>query len=302
MQCPVAIIGSGPAGLTAALYAARSGMSPVVVSGDMQGGQLLYTHKIENFPAFSGSGSDLVENIQKQLKVLDVKVISDTVSDVDFSGPPFKIFLNGGEVLFAESVIIATGASPKWLNVKGEERFKGKGISSCATCDGFFYKGKKVAVIGGGNTALYEALFLSGFVEKVNLFVRSEHLNGEKRLKDEVLKNPKIEVLFSANVLSFEGKEHLESLSYQIKNGKIIRKEIDGVFVAVGTKPNSEIFRKYLSCDEQGYIITDCTTKETNVKGIFASGDVQERDYRQAVVACASGAVAALSSERYLLK
>ena len=302
MQCPVAIIGSGPAGLTAALYAARSGMSPVVISGNMQGGQLLYTHKIENFPAFNGSGSDLVDTIKKQLEELNVKVISDIVTGVDFSNTPFQLRLMSGDILTAKSVIVASGASPRWLGIEGENRFKGKGISVCATCDGFFYKGKEVAVIGGGNTALYESLFLSGFVKKVILFVRSEHLNGEKKLIDEVLKNPKIEVLFSVNVLSFEGEEKLESLSYQIKNGKIIRKEIDGVFVAVGTKPNSEIFRKYLSCDEQGYIITDCTTKETNVKGIFASGDVQERDYRQAVVACASGTVAALSSERYLLK
>jgi len=302
MQCPVAIIGSGPAGLTSALYAARSGMSPVVVSGNMQGGQLLYTHKIENFPAFNGSGPDLVDTIKKQLEELNVKIISDIVTDVDFSTYPFQLKLGTGEILTAKSVIVASGASPKWLGVEGENRFKGKGVSVCATCDGFFYKGKEVAVIGGGNTALYEAVFLSGFVKKVILFVRSERLNGEKKLIDEVLKNPKIEVILSANVLSFEGKEYLESLSYQDKNGKILKKNIDGVFVAIGTKPNSDIFKKHLSCDENGYIITNSHTKETSVKGVFAAGDVQERDYRQAVVACSSGAVSALSAERYLLK
>lgn len=302
MHTNVAIIGSGPAGYTASIYAARSNLSPVMVMGNLVGGQLLYTHKIENFPGVNtSSGLDLIDSFQKQASALGVQMIYENVIGVDFNAEPFLLQLSGGQNLTADSVIIACGASPKWLDVKGEDKFKGKGISVCATCDGFFYRRKDVMVIGGGNTALYEAVFLSGFVNHIFLVNREKDFSGEYTLKQQVKNNPKIQILNESVITSFEGDDKLQSAWIKnVRTLEVQKVDIDGVFVAIGQKPNTKLFAGQLATDENGYLITDCYTKQTSKPGVFAAGDVQEKLFRQAIVACGSGAVAALSAEKYL--
>jgi len=298
----VVILGNGPAGVSAALYAARSGLSPVIIAGPLSGGQLVYTEQIENFPGVpTQAGFSLVETFQKQLTDMQVRTIFEKVTSVDLSVRPFYLVLSSGEALSCDSLIIATGSSPVWLDIKGEEKFKGKGISICATCDGYFYRGKEVAVIGGGNTALYEALFLSGLARKVYLINRGHNFSGEKTLADKARRATNIEIIENAETLSFEGADKLESLTF-LQAGKALTLPIDGVFVAVGQRPNSELFLSQLKHDDTGYLWTDRATQETSLRGVFAAGDVQERYYRQAIIACGTGAVAALSAERYLME
>lgn len=304
MLSNVAIIGSGPAGYTAAIYAARSGLKPALITGELVGGQLLYTSHIQNFPgAQNVSGFDLVESFARQAQELGVQTINEKVTAIDVSSRPFSLQLSSDEELNANSIIIATGALPRWLNVEGEEQFKGKGISVCATCDGYFYKGQKVAVIGGGNTALYEALFLSTLAEKVVLINREAQLAGESSLRQEVQNNPKIEIMNETIVTSFTGSDVLTGI--WLKNTRTLEVEhlgLDGAFVAIGQVPNTGLFQGLLDMDETGYIKVDHDTKQTSVAGIFAAGDVQERIFRQAIIACGSGAIAALSAEKYLLE
>ena len=304
MNTNVAIIGSGPAGYTAAIYTARSNLSPVMVMGSLVGGQLLYTHKIENFPGFdSSSGLDLIDKFQKQASSLGVQMIYEDVIKVNFKEKPFSLDLSSGEILTADSVIIASGASPKWLGINGEDRFKGKGISVCATCDGFFYRGKDVMVIGGGNTALYEAAFLSTFVNHVFLVNRDVDFSGEYALKQQVKNNPKIQIMNETEPMFFEGDEKLKSVWIKnIRTLEVQKIDIEGAFVAIGQVPNTSLFSEQLDMDEAGYLITDCYTKQTSVAGVFAAGDVQEKLFRQAIIACGSGAVAALGVEKYLLQ
>ncbi|MBP5534863.1 MAG: thioredoxin-disulfide reductase [Alphaproteobacteria bacterium] len=303
MHTKTAIIGSGPAGYTAAIYAARSNLNPIMIMGNLVGGQLLYTHKIENFPGFEdNSGIALVDIFQNQIKQLGVQTLNENVVSVNFKEQPFLLQLSDGNNLTAESVIICTGASPKWLGITGEEKFKGKGISICATCDGFFYRNKSVAVIGGGNTALYEALFLSTLTNHVMIINRETQLSGEVGLRQQVLNNPKIEVINETMPLSFEGDTRLEQI--YVKNIRTLEVQyisVDGVFVAIGQNPNTQMFAGQLDMDENGYLITDNQTRQTSVLGIFAAGDVQEKVFRQAIIACGSGAIAALSVEKYLM-
>ncbi len=304
MHHQVVILGAGPAGYTAALYAARSGLKPIVISGPLPGGQLVYTHQIENFPGFMNiSGVELVETFDKQVLSLGVSFIHESVETVDFSNRPFHLALSNGEDMTADSVIIAMGSSPRWLGIPGEEKFKGKGISVCATCDGFFYRGKKVAVIGGGNTALYEALFLSTFAEKITIIHRHAQLSGEKALIEKVKKNPKINVLWNTEAVSFEGEEKLSKIVLKnLETNHLTELEIAGAFVAIGQIPNSSLFEKQLDIDSQGFILTNYKTRETSISGIFAAGDIQEPIYRQAIIACGSGCIAALSAEKFLLE
>ncbi len=303
METNVAIIGSGPAGYTAALYAARANLNPTMIMGDLVGGQLLYTHQIENFPALQRtSGLTLIDAFQEQIKPLPMQIVYENVVAVDFKAQPFLLRLSNGENLTAKSVIICCGASPKWLGVSGEDAFKGRGISVCATCDGFFYRGKDVMVIGSGNTALYEALFLSSTANRVFLLSRESELGGEVNLRQQVKANPNITVIPQSVAISFEGDKKLRQV--WIKNTRTLevqKIDIDGVFVAIGQAPNTKMFVGQLDMDSDGYLITDCHTRQTSVPGVFAAGDVQERVFRQAIIACGSGAIAALGAEKYLI-
>ena len=299
----VIVLGSGPAGYTAALYAARAGLEPVIIAGPLLGGQLVYTHQIENYPGFPNvPGMDLVDIFKKQVEDLGVQIIYEIAEKVDVRKNPFLITMSNGIQLSSKSLIIATGSSPKWLEAEGEERFKGKGISICATCDGFFYRNKKVAIIGGSNTALYEALFMAKLAKEVIIVNREDSFKGERMLQEQVKKHSNIQILWNTEVLSFDGDEKLTKL--KVRNNQTQELEeiaIDGVFEAIGQKPNSDLFLNQLEIDEYGYIKTNHDTRQTSVPGIFAAGDVQEPFFRQAIVACGAGAVAALGAEKYLL-
>lgn len=300
MHTKTLIIGSGPAGYTAALYAARANLNPLMIMGDVAGGQLLYTHKIENFPGIQDiSGSALIDVFHNQIEHLGVNVIYENVVSVDFQSKPFLCVLSNKEHVTADSVIIACGSKAKWLNIAGEEEFKGRGISVCATCDGFFYKGARVAVIGGGNTAMYESLFLSSVAQSVILINRTDTLTGEKSLCEKVLNNPKIQILNNTQVIRFLGQNKLTGIEIKAAFEEESTLDIDGAFVAIGQVPQTEMFKGQIAIDSDGFILTD-THKRTSVDGVFAAGDIQEKTYRQAVIACGSGAIAALSAEKYL--
>ena len=303
MHSKVVIIGSGPAGYTAAIYAARANLNPVMIMGDMVGGQLLYTHKIENFPGVMNiSGCELIDIFQKQIEELNVSTIFENVISVNFKQKPFLLNLSNGQNITADSVIIACGAKAKWLGVEGEEKFKGHGISVCATCDGFFYKNAYVAVVGGGNTALYESLFLSSIAQKILIINKNESFSGEAALIQKVLNNSKIEVINETEILKFDGDENLTCI--EVKNTRtqeIQNLMVDGVFIAIGQTPQADLFKTQIDLDSAGYIQTN-EKKETSIAGVFAAGDIQESYFRQAIVACSSGAIAAMSAERYLLE
>lgn len=303
MHTRVLIIGAGPAGYTAGIYAARSGLSPVLLTGANAGGQLILTHEIENYPGFSSiSGVDLISNFQKQAETLGVEIKYEQVTKVDFSQRPFVVETDVGTVWTADSIIIATGSSPKWLGLPGEETFKGKGISICATCDGFFYRGKNVAVVGGGNSAVYEALFLSEVAHHVTLIHRGSTLRADKILVQKLNNNPKITVLWNTTVQEFIGSEKLTQIKlFNLAAHKETYLDIDGTFIAIGNTPNSGLFKDILELDENGYIVTN-NQKKTSVEGVFACGDVQEPIYRQAIIAAGTGCIAALSAEKNLVE
>lgn len=302
MHSKVVIIGSGPAGYTAAIYAARANLNPIMIMGNMTGGQLLYTHKIENFPGVMNiSGSELIDIFQKQIKELGVQTLYEEVVGVDLAQMPFLLNLSNGQNITSDSVIIACGAKARWLGIESEEKFKGHGISVCATCDGFFYKNAYVAVVGGGNTALYEALFLSSLAQKVLIINKNDALVGEKALINQVLNNSKIQVLNNTEVLKFNGENKLSDID--IKNTQTLEVQnlsVDGVFIAIGQIPQTDLFKTQVQVDDDGYILTN-DKKETSVRGVFAAGDIQEKFFRQAIVACSSGAIAAMSAEKYLI-
>ena len=300
------IIGSGPAGYTAAIYAGRANLSPVLVEGMQPGGQLTTTTEVENFPGFPEGidANELMDNMRAQAEHFGCKFILSTVERTDFSASPYRLWLDDGSEIEADSVIIATGASAKYLGLSDEQKYMGMGVSACATCDGFFYRKKVVAVVGGGDTACEEANYLSGLASKVYLIVRKPFLRASQIMQDRVLNNEKIEVLFETNTLGLYGEDGVEGARLIYKKGEPEEKTydlpIDGFFLAIGHRPNSEVFRPWIETDETGYIKTIPGTPRTSLPGIFAAGDVADPHYRQAIIAAGSGAQAAMEAEKYL--
>ena len=299
------ILGSGPAGLTAAIYAARAGLSPVVVQGIQPGGQLTTTTDVENYPGFRNviQGPWLMEEMQAQAEHVGTKMVWDHVSEVDLSRRPFVVKGDSG-TYHADTLVIATGAQAKWLGLPSEEHMKGKGASACATCDGFFYRGKKVAVIGGGNTAVEEALYLTNHSQDVTLIHRRDSFRAEKILQDRLFANPHIKVVWDSEIIQFNSggtPEVLVGLDVRnIKTGAVSRLDVDGAFVAIGHSPATELFAGKLKLDSDGYIEVETGTTKTSMPGVFACGDVMDKIYRQAVTAAGTGCMAALDAEKFL--
>ncbi len=300
------IIGSGPAGFTAAIYAGRANLSPVLYEGIQPGGQLTTTTEIENFPGYpSGTtGFEMMEDLRSQAKRFGADVRSGIATEVDFSASPYKVTFDGVKIIEAETVIIATGAAAKYLGLADEQKYAGMGVSACATCDGFFYRKKTVAVVGGGDTACEEAVYLANLASKVYLIVRKPFLRASKIMQERVFNNPKIEVLFEHETLGLFGEKGVEGAHLVKRRGQADEEKldiaIDGFFLAIGHKPNTDIFKPYLKLDEVGYIVTENGTATTNIPGIFAAGDVADPIYRQAITAAGSGCKAAIDAERYL--
>ncbi len=300
----VLIIGSGPAGYTAAIYAARANLKPLLVSGFEPGGQLMITTDVENYPGFADviQGPWLMEQMKKQAEHVGTQIINDFISKVDFSSRPFKAIGDGGTVYTADTVIIATGAKARWLGLPTEEKFRGKGVSACATCDGFFFCGKEVAVIGGGNAAVEEAIFLTNFCSKVTLIHRRDSLRAEKITQDRLFKNPKVSVIWDTTVEEIVGNDQgMTGLKLKnLKTGMTFDFKADGMFVAIGHDPATEVFKGKVEMDKGGYIIVAPNSTATNVPGVFAAGDVSDHIYRQAVTAAGLGCMAALEADRFL--
>ena len=302
----VAVLGSGPAGLTAAIYAARAGLSPVVIQGIQPGGQLTTTTDVENYPGFRDviQGPWLMEEMQAQAEHVGTKMMWDHISAVDLSRRPFRLTGDSGAQYFADALVISTGAQAKWLGLPSEEHMKGRGASACATCDGFFYRGKKVAVIGGGNTAVEEALYLTNHSHDVTLIHRRDSLRAEKILQDRLFAHPNVNIIWDSEVVEFVAGGEPEALvGLNIRNrrtGEISRVECEGAFVAIGHQPATELFKGQLRLDDDGYIQVEAGTTRTSVDGVFACGDVMDKIYRQAVTAAGTGCMAALDAEKYL--
>src|SRR5215216_3484227 len=302
----VAILGSGPAGLTAAIYAARAGLQPILIQGITPGGQLTTTTDVENYPGFRDviQGPWLMEEMQAQAEHVGTKIVWDHISAVDLSRRPFRLSGDGGVQYFSDTLVIATGAQAKWLGLPSEEHMKGRGASACATCDGFFYRGKRVAVIGGGNTAVEEALYLTNHSHDVTLIHRRDSLRAEKILQDRLFANPHIKVIWDSEVVEFVGGGEPETLvGLDVKNrltGEVTRIDVEGAFVAIGHKPATELFDGQLTLDSDGYIEVETGTTKTSIPGVFACGDVMDKIYRQAVTAAGTGCMAALDAEKFL--
>lgn len=299
----VIIIGSGPAGYTAAIYAARANLKPILVSGFQPGGQLTITTDVENYPGYEDpiQGPWLMEQMQKQAAHVGTEIINSQVTEVFLNEKIKKLNLDNGTTLNTKTVIISTGAQARWLGLDNEAKFQGHGLSACATCDGFFFKDKEVAVIGGGNSAAEEALFLTKFATKVYLVHRRDKLRAEKILQDRLKQNSKIEFIWNSEVTKFNGNDDLESIELLNKqDNKISNLKIDGVFIAIGHDPATQLFKGQLKMDEGGYIITDPDSTKTSIEGVFAAGDVRDKIYRQAVTAAGMGCMAALEVEKYL--
>jgi len=299
----ILIIGSGPAGYTAAIYAARANMKPLLYQGIQPGGQLTITTEVENYPGFPDGiqGPDMMVNFEKQAARMGTDIRYGLATKVDFSGDVKKVWIDDEKLIEADAVIISTGASAKWLGIPSEERLNGFGVSACAVCDGFFFKGKEVAIVGAGDTAAEEAHYLSKMCTTVHMIVRKEQMRASKIMQDRVLNTPNIKVYFNTETDEILGEKSVQAV--RVKNTKTNElKEIpvSAFFVAIGHKPNSDIFKDYITMDETGYIITEPGTTKTNMPGVFASGDVQDKNYRQAVTAAGSGCMAALDAERYL--
>ena len=299
----VIIIGSGPAGYTAAIYAARANLKPILVSGFQPGGQLTITTDVENYPGYEDpiQGPWLMEQMQKQAAHVGTEIINSQVTEVFLNEKIKKLNLDNGTTLNTKTVIISTGAQARWLGLDDEAKFQGHGLSACATCDGFFFKDKEVAVIGGGNSAAEEALFLTKFATKVYLVHRRDKLRAEKILQDRLKQNSKIEFIWNSEVTKFNGNDDLESIDLLNKqDNKISNLKIDGVFIAIGHDPATQLFKGQLKMDDGGYIITDPDSTKTSIEGVFAAGDVKDKIYRQAVTAAGMGCMAALEVEKYL--
>lgn len=302
------IIGSGPAGYTAAIYASRANLSPVVIEGPQPGGQLTTTTEIENFPGYPEkvTGIKLMEDLRTQAINYGANVITGRVTAVDFSERPFKITVDNKTVVTADAAIISTGATARYLGLPDEQKYMGMGVSACATCDGFFYRKRTVAVVGGGDTAAEEALYLAGLASKVYLIVRRDRLRASKVMQQRVFENPKIEILFNTNTVGLFGNEVLEGAHLVAHKGTENENyydiAIDGFFLAIGHKPNTEIFAGQIDLDEQGYIKVAAPSTKTNVEGVFAAGDVADPTYQQAISAAGTGCRAAIDLERYLIE
>jgi len=300
------IIGSGPAGYTAAIYAARANMSPVMIQGMEPGGQLTTTTEVDNFPGYPNgiTGPVMMEDLKAQAERFGTEVRWGEATSVDFSKRPFKVVVDDKDLIEAETVIIATGATAKYLGIESEEKFKGAGVSGCATCDGFFYKGQDVAVVGGGDTACEEATYLANICRKVYMIVRKDYFRASKAMQSRVFKTENIEVLFEHNTKEITGDKVVEGVTLINRMGEPDEQEveikIDGFFLGIGHAPNSKIFKDYLTTDDVGYVKTIPGTAKTNVEGVFACGDIQDSIYRQAVTAAGSGCMAALDAERFL--
>ncbi len=301
------IIGSGPAGYTAGIYAARSGLNPILVSGNQEGGQLTITTEIENFPGFPEpiGGLELMQRMKQQAENVGVTLVSDLIRHVDFSSRPFVCTSENGNTFIADSVIIATGAAARWLGLESEKKFLGFGVSGCATCDGFFYRGRDVAVVGGGNTAADEALYLANIAKSVTLIHRRDELRADKVMQERVLKNEKIKVEWNSvvdEVLGEMPKGVTGAILKNVKTGEKKEIKVDGIFIAIGHHPNTDLFKGILDMNEEGYLITKPDSCQTNIEGVFAAGDVQNPNFRQAIVAAGSGCIASLEAEKFLNK
>lgn len=302
----VLIIGSGPAGYTAAIYAARAMLKPILISGMEPGGQLTTTTDVENYPGFSDviQGPWLMEEMRKQAEAVGTIFENDMIKEVNFSDNPFTLIGESGTAYTADSVIISTGAQARWLNLESETKFRGFGVSACATCDGFFYKDKEVMVVGGGNAAVEEALFLTKFASKVTLVHRRDSLRAEKLLQQKILSHPKIDIIWDSAVKEILGTDNPKGVTgVLLENTKDkSTKQLDthGVFVAIGHDPATKIFKDQINMDAEGYILTDSDSTKTNIKGVFAAGDVKDKTYRQAVTAAGMGCMAALEAEKLL--
>lgn len=301
------IIGSGPAGYTAALYTSRANLNPILYEGHQPGGQLTITTEVENFPGYPDgtTGTELMEDIRRQAIKFGADVRPGIITKVDFSERPFKVTADDGSVIEAETVIISTGASAKFLGLPDEQKYMGMGVSACATCDGFFFRKKRVAVVGGGDTACEEALYLSNLASQVFLIVRKDHLRASKVMQRRVLDKPNITVLFNTNTVGLFGNEILEGAhlveNKGTENEQHVDIAIDGFFLAIGHRPNTEVFKGQLDMDAEGYIKTDAPSTRTNVEGVFAAGDCADPTYRQAISAAGTGCRAALDAERFLM-
>lgn len=300
------IIGSGPAGYTAAIYVSRANLAPVLYEGMQPGGQLTTTTEIENFPGYPQgiNGTDMMEELKTQAQRFGTDVRYGDITDVDFSVKPFKITVDDKTHITADTVIICTGATAKYLGLDDEKKYAGMGVSACATCDGFFYRNKVVGVVGGGDTACEEAVYLSNIAKKVYLIVRKDYLRASKVMQKRVFENQKIEVLFNTNTLGLFGENGIEAANLVKFKGtpeeETFKIDIDGFFLAIGHTPNTKVFANYIQLDEQGYIITKGDTTATNIAGVFAAGDVADPHYRQAITAAGMGCKAAIDAERYL--
>ena len=302
----VLILGSGPAGYTAAIYAARAMLKPILVFGSEPGGQLTTTTDVENFPGYSKviQGPWLMEEMKGQAKAVGTEMIQDHISKVDLSKKPFEATGNSGQVYTADSFIVSTGAQARWLNLKSETEFRGFGVSACATCDGFFFKEKEVAVVGGGNAAVEEAMFLTKFASKVKLIHRRNELRAEKMLQAKLKANKKIEIIWDSVVEDVLGEKNPKSVKgikiKNVKTNKVSELKIDGLFIAIGHDPATSLFKGQLNMDKEGYIVTKPDSTVTNVPGVFAAGDVKDKIFRQAVTAAGMGCMAALEAEKHL--
>lgn len=302
----VLILGSGPAGLTAAIYAARASLEPMLVAGMQPGGQMTITTDVENYPGFADviQGPWLMEQMQKQAEHVGTRIIQDTIVSVDLSSRPFSCMGDSGDTYVGESAIISTGASARWLGLDTEQTYMGFGVSACATCDGFFFRGKDVCVIGGGNTAVEEALYLTNHANKVTLVHRRDSLRAEKILQDRLFGHQKVEVVWDTALEEVMGDtDPLGVTGAKLKNlktGETSELAVDGVFVAIGHTPNTELFKGVIDMDDGGYLLTKADSTQTNIEGVFASGDVQDHTYRQAVTAAGTGCMAALEADRFL--
>ena len=300
------IIGSGPAGYTAAIYTGRANISPVLYEGIQPGGQLTITTEVENFPGYPEgiSGTQLMDDLRAQAERFGVDIRTGIVTKVDFSERPYKITIDDEKQIEAETVIISTGASAKYLGLDDEKKYRGMGVSACATCDGFFYRKKVVAVVGGGDTACEEAVYLAGLAKQVYLIVRKPYLRASQIMQDRVLNHPKIQVLFEHNTVGLFGENGVEGIHLVKRKGEADEEyydlAIDGFFLAIGHNPNSEVFKPWIETDEVGYIVTEGATPKTRVPGVFAAGDVADPHYRQAITAAGSGCKAAIEAERFL--
>jgi thioredoxin reductase (NADPH) len=305
-HAPIIIIGSGLAGYTAAIYAARAMRKPMLIAGLQPGGQMTITTDVENYPGFADviQGPWLMEQMRAQALHVGTDIVADTITKVDFSKRPFTLTGDGGQIYTADSVIIATGAQAKWLGLPGEKHFQGFGVSACATCDGFFYRGKDVIVVGGGNTAVEEALFLTSFADKVTLVHRRDELRAERIMQDRLFANPKIEMIWDTEVVDIHGETEPLGVTHvqlrNVKTGEVRNVDTHGVFVAIGHKPSTELFVGQIDMRANGYINVKPGTTQTNIPGVFAAGDVADEVFRQAVTAAGLGCMAALEAEKFL--